>query len=239
MLSITSPLAPFGMSPFDSLMADVLTADDLMAQALVAPCAQRACAGAPPRLSATDDKYLVSLAVPGIKASDLEIEAIDGRLTVTGRTGARAVEYSFALPHDADANAAEAESIDGILTVTVPKKAAEPIHIAVSDTIDGDEIDDEPQPYKLSVVAAGLAAADIKLAFDDGELIVRGETARTGARLCRGYRLPQDADVKRAHAAAVDGILTVTVPKKVAAEPMRIAVNTTVKPDQDEAISMM
>lgn len=50
-------------------------------------------------------------------------------------------------------------------------------------------------------------------------LKVSGETKRTGSRLAkRSFRLPRDADVANARAMHVDGILTVTIPKKPAAE---------------------
>merc|ERR1712146_39757 len=83
-------------------------------------------------------------------------------------------------------------------------------------------------PYKLTVVAAGVAASDLTWAAEDGTLKICGETKRTGARFAgRSFRLPEDADATKARASHVDGILTVTVPKKpvTTAEAKHITVN--------------
>lgn len=220
-LSIMSPLA-FRMSPLDEIYDAMMTDATLSADAMTAEVHHARV----PRLSVTADEFLVSIAAPGITAKDFVIEAIDGKMSVSGRTGHRVIQHSIALPKGANTDAATAESVDGIITVTIPKKAAvDATRIAVSDTVSGENHDESPT-YKIRVVAAGLAAADIVLTADDGQLTVRGETARTGARLCRGYRLPRDADVELAYAAAIDGIITVTIPKKPAGEPKRIAVTT-------------
>merc|ERR1719152_913220 len=93
---------------------------------------------------------------------------------------------------------------------------------------DDDEEDAMPRPYKLTLVAAGLSPADLSIRVERGHVLkVTGETQRTGARVARTFRLPRDADEAAAHAAHVDGILTLTVPKKISPEAKRIAINTT------------
>merc|ERR1712023_271565 len=82
--------------------------------------------------------------------------------------------------------------------------------------------DDEPH-YTMRLNCAGIAKADLALTIEDDLLTVTGETKSRGAWLVpRTYRLPEDADGDKACASYVDGILTISVPKKAAAPPRRI-----------------
>lgn len=207
--------------------------DEFMGDALLAPCAfDLAAPGcrfstAQPLIQAADDKYTVTITAPGVAASDIEVEFGDGRaLAVRGVTEAEAhshfVNYEVAMPPDAEVEHASAEYADGLLTVVVPRKAAPaPTRISVSTSADV-SIDG----YKITVVAAGVAAADLELSADKhkGVLTVNGATARTGVSISRAYRLPRDADVASALAAHVDGILTVCVPKKALSEPRKLKI---------------
>merc|ERR1719152_731491 len=115
---------------------------------------------AQPRLEERDNTYALHMAAPGVSASDLSVEARDGRLMVKGETRGAShthfVNYSVALPRDADADAATATCIDGLLTVELPKRAkAEPVRIAVSTDAEMEDEEDEgeaesdaPRPYK-------------------------------------------------------------------------------------------
>lgn len=85
--------------------------------------------------------------------------------------------------------------------------------------------DEKPRPYTLTLVAPGLAPTDLDITIDDSNVLkVDGENARTGASIERSVRLPRDADGAGARASHVDGILTLTVPKKLA-ESKLITVN--------------
>merc|ERR1712227_1124352 len=179
-----------------------------------------------------EDKYVVSIAAPGVAPADLTIEVVEGpRLAVRGRTVTNAhthfVNYTVALAPDADGSNATAESADGVITVTVPKRPLAvkmiPVGTADADTTP-DESDDDAAPYAFTVVAAGFAAAEIEISAEGGVLKVRGESKRTGAQIARSFRLPRDANPNDARATHIDGILTVTVPKKPPPEPRRIAV---------------
>lgn len=130
--------------------------------------------------------------------------------------------------------------------MTLPKKApAEvvPTRVAVStDAVmsDDDSDDDEAsRPYTLTVVAAGIAAADVEVLAKPGLLKVEGATARTGAKVSKCFRLPRDADVARATAIHVDGILTVTVPKQPAPVAKRVDVQTSIAGAAEEEDGVM
>merc|ERR1719284_2366032 len=194
---------------------------------------------APVVTEAPDGKYSISISAPGVSPHDLDISISDGRLTVRGSTSTAAhthfVNYSVALAADLDTEEAVAEGADGIVTITVPKKDAEATRIEVftdeesTESSEDDEHTDEPAcPYKLTVVAAGIAAADLDVRAERGVLTVRGETKRTGARIARCFKLPRDADANGATAVHRDGVLTLSVPKTAAAEPRRLVVGAPV-----------
>ena len=77
-----------------------------------------------------DGNYLLHLAVPGIKTSDLNIELKDGTITIKGETKVEenedafmnSVEAVYTLPEDADATQLKAKLADGVLTLQVPPK---------------------------------------------------------------------------------------------------------------------
>jgi len=186
-----------------------------------------------PRLEDKDTHYALSVSAPGVAAHDLEIEAVDERLSIKGETVTAThthfLNYTVALPADADADSASAISADGLLVVTLPKKVvASPTRVVVSadaEASDKETADtDNERPYKLTMVATGIAAADLDVSFEaHGVLKVSGETKRTGAKIARSFKLPRDADASRAAASHVDGILTIVVPKTII-EPKRIAI---------------
>jgi len=124
--------------------------------------------------------------------------------------------------------------VDGLLTITIPKKAAaEPTVLAVNASMDEEEekaadassSSDAPH-YTLSLSAPGISASELLVLAngDEGVLKVSGESRRTGARLSKSVRLPRDADATHASVSHVDGLLTITIPKKAASEPRTLTV---------------
>merc|ERR1719284_1915324 len=229
MLSMMTPLAPMCM--MDAMLADALASDALLNHYRAAPGAFRAA----PRhtISESAQGYVVTLHATGISPSDILIEVHEDGPTMTLRGATktaglhRQLDYSLRLPCDSNAFEATATAADGLITVSVPKAAEQgPTRIAVSaDSTPDDDDDDDKKSHTLTVVAAGIAPSDLDLLVDGNVLKVSGTSKRTGATLERAYKLPRNADVEKAHAAHVDGILTVTVPKKASVEPKRIEVN--------------
>lgn len=70
--------------------------------------------------------YTLTIAAPGVKASDIRIEASQAALSIHGETsgahGTFGVQRAYKLPYDADATAATATHVDGILSVTLPTR---------------------------------------------------------------------------------------------------------------------
>jgi HSP20 family protein len=84
----------------------------------------------------------------------------------------------------------------------------------------------------------GVEAKDIEIAVNDGVLVLSGEkkeekeekgkslhrTERFYGRFYRAIPLPAGADEDKVVAAAAKGVVTVTIPKKAAAQPRKITV---------------
>jgi HSP20 family protein len=88
------------------------------------------------------DAYRITLELPGVAEDDIHVTCDEGVVTVKGEKKTSreekgetwyfserqygAFSRSFRLPADADAAAVAATIKDGVLTVTVPRKTAEP-----------------------------------------------------------------------------------------------------------------
>lgn|SRR5690554_6773765 len=94
-----------------------------------------------------DDGYLVEVDLPGVKRSDVEVQAAGRELCISGelkekersgwlRTRTRRVgrfEYRTLLPQDVDSERITADLADGVLTVRAPKhEAAKPRRIQIT-----------------------------------------------------------------------------------------------------------
>jgi HSP20 family protein len=101
-----------------------------------------------------DEAYTVSLEVPGIALQDLEISLENNVLTVRGKkeqkkddnkNGYRRVERSYGsfvrsvtLPRSVDVNGVQANLVDGVLTIDLPKEEqAKARQISIGTTVTG------------------------------------------------------------------------------------------------------
>ncbi len=98
-------------------------------------------------LNETDDAYTLTGDLPGVRAEDLNVTIEDGVLIVRGHRNVEppegyevrrsersrlAFERSYALGDRIDADGAEAKLDDGVLTLTLPKRAeAKPRQITI------------------------------------------------------------------------------------------------------------
>lgn len=89
--------------------------------------------------SADDDAYRITMELPGVSEDDIHLSVKDGVVTVRGEKKSQRTESgdtwyfterqygsfsrAFRLPVDADEAAISADLRDGILTVTLPRKA--------------------------------------------------------------------------------------------------------------------
>merc|ERR1719152_10801 len=234
MLAMMHPFAPLSSRPMASIrmhpidMLDALAHDALAHHGHPAPN---------PHLSSTEDEHVITLTAPGVPASDVTVTVEEGRLRVAGTKQRKLLDYSLALPRDVDLDGAKAAVEDGLITVSLKKRRTTAAHVAIEAAMPPLS-DDKDDAYTLTIVAAGFAAADLKIIVEDGSMLkVSGESKRTGARLERCVRLPRDADVDSIVAAHVDGILTVRAPTKPTAKPQSIRVNAAGADDEDMALA--
>lgn len=89
-------------------------------------------------IAATDREYMITAEVPGLEASDLQLELLDDTLLIRGEKRQEwekqqagvyrmerrygAFERILSLPDDADPDRLEAKLKHGVLTVTMPRK---------------------------------------------------------------------------------------------------------------------
>jgi len=200
-----------------------------------------------PRLGQRDDgSFALTVSAPGVSAKDLAITVEGNTLTIDGETKVgeshtHVVHWTTALPHDADLEHAKVSVIDGVVTVSAPRKPeAEPVSITVGTTpVEAKEAEEAEEAYTLTLAATGIAASDIeikgKMAAGAPVLTVEGKTARTGARLAKRLRLTRGVDFSRASASHVDGLLTINLPKlaPVDAKKTKLAINGVEASDED------
>lgn len=95
----------------------------------------------------TEEAYAIDLDLPGVKRESVSIEVMDGVLHVRGERARRVVEQggfhrterrfgsferAFRLPKNVEGTEITARSVDGVLTLTLPKKPeAQPVRIEV------------------------------------------------------------------------------------------------------------
>lgn len=75
-----------------------------------------------------DDSYVITAQVPGMNKDDISIEAKDGTITIDGKKEINNnmdsnIHREFSIGDDVNESKASAEVKDGILTLTLPKKA--------------------------------------------------------------------------------------------------------------------
>lgn len=93
--------------------------------------------------------------------------------------------------------------------------------------------------WRLQGQLPGWSADDLELTVEEGVLLLRGEKRlevpegyrvvrreRASTRLERSLRLSDDIDLDGISATVRDGLLTVTLPRKPAAEPRRIPIQS-------------
>jgi len=201
-----------------------------------------------PHVTESEDTFTVEAHAPGVAAADVKIEfdSESNSVRIKGSTSSsahtRCIDFTTAFGYRAvDADKASATVKDGIITIKMPKapeseaEAETQVLIPVSGTVNEDNLADG-NAYDLTLVAAGFNASEITVEAQknaqphrmqqDGLLRITGESSRLKRKkLDEVYRLPRDADVVGATAWAVDGLLTIRVPKRHASSARRIPIS--------------
>jgi HSP20 family protein len=96
-------------------------------------------------VNGTDDEFVLTALVPGLKADDLNIQILEDVVTVEGEYKQDETEYlmqelphgsfrrSLRLPNPVDASKADAKIVEGVLTLRLPKaESAKPHTIKIA-----------------------------------------------------------------------------------------------------------
>lgn len=186
-----------------------------------------------PNVYVTDNKddYRLSFDLPGVKSQDLTIEVDNGVLHVTAERKAAGVTVAKFAEHFAidetlvDVTKMEADLSDGVLTLTVPKKEeGKPFTIPITAA----EPPADSEDLSLSLDIPGVKVADLKVVFHKGELLIAAERKKKGdavSKIRRMFTLKESAiEALKMKAYLIDGVLTITVPKKAAKPAKKIAI---------------
>ncbi|KAL1529141.1 hypothetical protein AB1Y20_000101 [Prymnesium parvum] len=171
-----------------------------------------------------DKEYTLSLALPGVSPADLKLAVEDGMLTISGATKKDTQTYRAShrvrIPSDADPTLAKAVAENGILAITLPRRPKVTHEIAVASSNDAVRKAAEGD-YVVSLPFPGVRPSDFKVVCEDSVLSIAVETNTTqqATKTVKRMRLPADADVSAATAAAEFGILTVTLPRRTIGAP--------------------
>ncbi|KAL1521012.1 hypothetical protein AB1Y20_022569 [Prymnesium parvum] len=168
-----------------------------------------------------NNEYTLSLSLPGVSPSDLELCIEDGVLTISGTTKVGMHEYTAAhrvrVPQDAEAPLARATAENGILSISLPKRPKVTHEIAVASS--GDALPTAFEgDYVVNLPIPGVRPSDLKVVCEEGMLSIAVETNTTqhATRTVKRIRLPRDDDASAAAAAAEYGILRIVLPKRAA-----------------------
>jgi len=105
--------------------------------------------GATVSVTSVPGKFVVTITAPGVRSEDLKIDKIDDYMIVSGTTGAYSVSEPIVLPPSADIQNASLQSIDGNVTVDVPKNETD-MKTATSSELSFQSIS-EPIPSEVAI----------------------------------------------------------------------------------------
>ena len=190
----------------------------------------------------TDAGYEYTIAMPGVRPTDLDV-SVDGPNTlVIKATGRHPSERRLRLPRDADAEATSATLEHGLLALSVARQPA--VAVPVVAATDGEAsmdaaADDKEEPgYQLRLECPGVRTDDLSVVAQGGQLHVKGLTTRgrgLSYRVDRRFELPRDADADAASASHLDGVLTVSVPRLAPPVPKKLPIEPAAAKSSDVA----
>lgn len=103
------------------------------------------------------------------------------------------------------------------------------------------DVCEDNEAVRIAAELPGMAQKDVKLAFKDGVLTIRGEREfkdeqkrkdyyrieRSYGTFARSFTLPGTVEADKIHAVMKDGILEIMIPKKEEAKPKEIEIKVT------------
>eukprot|EP00977_Amphora_coffeiformis_P008726 scaffold1982_cov93-Amphora_coffeaeformis.AAC.48 len=190
------------------------------------------------RVSETDEAFTVRMDIPGVQAplvtieekgGELEIVAI--RMTTNGEVDKTYQDVFYLDPTKAELAEIKANLIDGVLTITAPKKAKpEPIAIQAVSVQPPMETGEESTGFRVTLDMPGIKPSKLSIKVHDNVLSLRGERPMCDEIMVlrRMVEIPRHVDMTQASAYLMDGVFTLVAPPREtitdtdAATPLRI-----------------
>jgi HSP20 family molecular chaperone IbpA len=180
----------------------------------VLPSLQSSPARVSPEVREDSDAFTATLAAPGENDRTVSVRQA-GSNAVHVRAGSTLNrKVHFPASADLSSDSVTARCVDGLLTISVPKKASTisgPVDLPVNSSL--------PEHTDLSVNMPGFAPSEVQVTIEPDELTdrfvlhVRGQSRR-GGRINRSYTVPTDAEISHAEAGVQDGILGIRLPRQ-------------------------
>jgi len=116
---------------------------------------------------------------------------------------------------------------------------ADSSRVATSEWTPAVDIKEEEERYLITADVPGVETKDIEITMENGVLSIKGERSirskeqrqgykrieRASGSFYRRFSMPDTVDAEGITASSSNGVLEVTIPKKQAVQPRRIAVN--------------
>lgn len=127
---------------------------------------------------------------------------------------------------------------DGLWHQTLPGLFRETGRRLDDEIVPAADVIEDADGYRFYFEMPGLTSDSIDVRVEDGGLVVEAErkqpewpkdagihrVERRYGKICRSFRLPEDARAEDAHASYRDGVLEVKVGKRPEAKPVRVKV---------------
>jgi len=191
------------------------------------------------QLRENEHDYTLTLALPGMRPDDLKLTIAEDVLAIKGESKTAHRNFSISralqLPRDVDADKVTASSENGLMIITLPKRARVTHELTVVEGAPSAVAEDD---YEFALPLPGICPSDLKLTAEDGVLTIEGETktAHRNFSISRALRLPEDAEAAAASASAENGMLTIVMPKSARPAPLAIQVGSAPAHTAEEAM---
>ena len=161
-----------------------------------------------------DDRWIVCMDMPGVKADDVSIAEKAGVVNIEAEreNRVRYVQQFSVDPKKAILSQLGAELTDGVLKLTIPKKAPmAPVAIPLFPE-EAPEIEDTHSHFTMDL--PGVSLTSLKLEYKDDNLFLHAERKRFGrdVKIERVLQVGSSVDIAQAKGYLSEGVLTVIAP---------------------------
>jgi HSP20 family protein len=185
----------------------------------------------------SEDSYVISMDLPGVKLQNVGVQVEDAedagilRVKPSASPGMQSrpscIADLLSMTSQYDSSTLSARLTNGVLTIVLPKKEApQPMVIPVfAGDLDEETQDNRDLRFNLDI--PGVKSSDLNVKFHKGTLSLRGRRKKgmCTSGVFRSFTVDQKVvDTDKFKAYLVDGVLTVTAPRKEPFSTQSVAV---------------